>query len=47
MRAATDIQPASGILHVVYLNVRFCRVECVRHKLRTRSLRRGWHHGGK
>ena len=25
----------------------FCRVECVRHKLRARSLRLGWHHRSK
>jgi hypothetical protein len=24
-----------------------CRAECVRHKLRARSLQRGWHHRGK
>jgi hypothetical protein len=28
-------------------NARFCRVECVRHKLRARSLRLGRHHGSK
>src|SRR5208282_4390144 len=27
------------------VNVRFCRVECVRHRLGARSLRLGWHHG--
>jgi hypothetical protein len=28
-------------------NARICRVECVRHKPRARSLRRGWRHRGK
>ena len=43
-QAARSVCLCIGALGV---NVRICHAECVRHKLRARSLRRGWHHRGK
>jgi hypothetical protein len=42
-----DLRPSECAEHRHALgDIRICRVECVRHKLRKRSPQRGWHHRG-
>ena len=48
----THVEPGAPSVARVFFaagfsNILSCRVECVWHKLRARSLRLGWHHGVK